>query len=391
MTDAADHEAQGEGPLVTIVTPSLNQGRYLRAAIESVRAQDYPHIEYLVVDGGSTDNTLDILASYGDRIRWISEPDEGQADAINKGFRRTRGTILGWLNADDLYAPGAISAAVDAFLAHPEVGLVYGHGQVVDADTTVIGTFGEIEPFSLWRLLYGLDYVLQPATFFRRVSAKTVGWLDTTLNFAMDWDLWLKLATTTDVLYLPDRLALARVHDAAKTSLGGWPRIRELGRVTRRHTGVCWTPGVRLYAVDTLARQLARGVGLWRRAVAGLERRAGAWIASRMALHADGWLGPHGKLAVPSRWGHVALALEAHRLPHAGTLRVVVSVAGRPLAQTVVSTPGPFELRFTLPKTDHGFVELDVLSNYSFIDESGRRLAIRCADLRMDPLAANRD
>lgn len=382
---APDDDRQGEGPQVTIVTPSLNQGRYLTDAIESVLAQDYPHIEYLVMDGGSTDDTLDILASYGDRITWISEPDNGQADAINKGFSQTGGAILGWLNADDVYAPSAVSGAVDAFLSHPHVGLVYGQGEIMDADGTVIRAFDEVEPFSLWRLLYGLDYILQPATFFRRASAETVDWLDDTLHFAMDWDLWLKLATVTDVLCVSDLLAYARVHDAAKTHLGGWARIRELGRLARRHTGSFWTPGVRLYAVDTLARQLTRGSGLWRRVVEGLERRAGAWIASRIALHADGWLGPQGKLAVPSRWGHAVVTLEAHRLPPAGSLRVAVSAEGRPLAQAVITALGPFELQLRLPETDQRFLELDVSCNYSFVDASGRRLATRCVGLSMGP------
>lgn len=379
---ALNHATQATNlPLVSIVTPSLNQGRYLQDTIESVLTQDYPHVEYLVVDGGSTDNTLDLLATYGDRLNWISEPDGGQSDAINKGFRRTSGAILGWLNADDVYAAGAISTVVSAFRSHPDVGLVYGQGQIMDADGTVVRAFDEVEPFSLWRLLYGLDYILQPAAFFRREPTALAGWLDEGLDFAMDWDLWLKLATATDVLALSDLLASARVHDGAKTQNGGWPRIRELGQLTRAHTGTFWTPGVRLYAVDTLARQLTRGSGLWRRAVEGWERRAGARIASRLALHADGWLGPRGKLAIPTRWGHVVVALEAHRIPTAGSLEVAITMKGRPLAEAVVTAPGPFELHLPLPPTDHPFVELDVTCNYSFVDASGRRLAVRCAGL----------
>ncbi len=371
----------GVRAVVTIVTPSFNQGQFLRDAIESVLAQDYPHVEYLVVDGGSTDSTLDVLASYGDRVDWISEPDNGQANAINKGFQRTTGAILGWLNADDAYAPGAISAAVNAFESHPNVGLIYGQGQIMDADGAVVGAFDEIEPFSLWRLLHGLDYILQPAAFFRREATAAVGWLDEDLNFAMDWDLWLKLATTVDVRYVSDQLAFARVHHAAKTSVGGWPRIRELGRVARAHAGTFWTPGVCLYAIDTLARQLKQGSGSWRRVVEGLERRAGARVASRLALHADGWLGPRGKLAVPTRWGQVAVALEAHRLPTAGHMRVAITADGQPLADTAIHTPGPFELRLPLPATDHPFVELDVACDYSFVDAIGRRLAVRCVGL----------
>ena len=369
-------------PLVTIVTPSFNQAQYLRNSIESVLGQDYPHIEYVVVDGGSTDGSLDVLESYGDRVTWISGPDGGQADALNKGFERTEGAIVGWLNADDAYVPGAVTKVVRAFEAHPHVGLVYGQGSIIDAKGDLVGPFSEIEPFSLWRLLHGLDYILQPAAFFRRGPAATVGWLDEHLEFALDWDLWLKLATSADVLYLREPLALARVHDTAKTSTGGWPRIREIGRVARSHTGSFWTPGVRLYAVDTLAKQLTRASGqLLHRAVKAMERRASAHIAKHVALHADGWLGPRGQLTVPARWRRVTVALETHGLPKSGRMTVAIAAKGQPLADTVVDRPGRFEISLALPGADRPFIELDVVCDYSFVDATGRRLAVRCVDL----------
>ena len=369
-------------PLVTIVTPSFNQARYLRTSIESVLAQDYPHIEYVVIDGGSTDGSLEILKSYGDRVTWISGPDGGQADALNKGFERTEGAIVGWLNADDVYAPGAVATVVRAFDAHPQVGLVYGQGSIIDATGGLVGPFNEIEPFSLWRLLHGLDYILQPAAFFRRGLAAGVGWLDTQLEFALDWDLWLKLAGAADVLYLRESLAFSRVHETAKTSTGGWRRVRELGRVTRAHTGSFWTPGVRLYALDTLATQLTYASGRWlRRVVKGIERRAGGYIAKHVALHADGWLGPRGKLTVPTRWRHVRVALETYRVPKRGRMRVAIAAKGQPLADTVIDRVGRFELSLALPGTNRPFIELDVVCNYSFVDATGRRLAVRCVAL----------
>src|SRR5215213_9072825 len=136
-------------PLVSIITPSLNQAAFIGAAIESVLAQDYAQIEYLVVDGGSTDDTLEILRRYGDRVRWISEPDAGQADAIDKGIRLTHGEILAWLNADDLYLPGAVARAVAAFAEDANRALVYGQAQDIDMHGHVIGRSWQIEPWNM--------------------------------------------------------------------------------------------------------------------------------------------------------------------------------------------------------------------------------------------------
>ncbi len=132
-------------PLVTVVTPSFNQGRFIRPTIRSVLEQDYPHVEYRVIDGGSTDDTHEVLRSYGDRLAWFSEPDDGQTDAILKGFGRSSGEILTWLNADDVYLPNAISRAVEELRRHPETGLVYGRGVILDEDGAEVGPFAVIE------------------------------------------------------------------------------------------------------------------------------------------------------------------------------------------------------------------------------------------------------
>jgi hypothetical protein len=367
---------------VTVVTPSLNQSRYLPEAIESVLGQDYPRLEYIVVDGGSTDGSLEVLAAHAARLRYISERDGGQAEAINKGFRAARGSILAWLNADDVYAKGAIARAVEALRAHPGVDLVYGRGEILDEDGRAVGAFEEIEPFSLWRLLHVLDYVLQPAAFFRRDAAFAAGLLDEGLHFALDWDLWIRLAARGEVLHLEEPLAFSRVHARTKTSTGGWRRIRELGRLTRRHTGEFWTPGVKLYALDTLSETLRRGRPWLRRAVDALERRVAGRIVRRLPLHADGWLGRRGRLAVPRRWKGVAIGLEAHRVPRRGPLTVEVSAEGRRLARTVVDRPGAFEVRCPLPTGERPFVELEVESDFGFrAPPDPRRLAIRCRGL----------
>ena len=371
-------------PLVTIVTPSFNQARFLRSAIESVLVQDHPRIEYVVVDGGSTDGSVDILASFGNRVTWCSEPDNGQAHAINKGLRDSRGEIVGWLNGDDVLAPGAVSAVVKAFEAHPEIGLVYGNGSILDEEGRVVRRFHEIEPFSAWRLLYGLDYILQPAAFFRRDALMRAGWLDERLNFALDWDLWIRLAACSEVAYLDEELAGSRVHASTKTSTGGWPRVRELGRLTRRHTGRFWTPGVQLYALDTLGQRLTSAGPTWLRRMATLiQGRMASRVVQRMGLHADGWLSPRGRVAVPRRWQGAEILLEAHRLPPAGPLSVAVEADGRVLARVRVERAGPFAVRVVLPEGQPPFVELRVSTNFSFIARPDpRRLAVRCVGLR---------
>jgi len=331
------------------------------------------------VDGGSTDGSLDILRAHDGKLRFFSEKDGGQAEAINKGFRAARGSILAWLNADDVYAKGAVAKAVAALGGHPGVDLVYGRGDILDEHGRVIRTFEEIEPFSLWRLLHVLDYVLQPAAFFRRDAAFAAGLLDEGLHFALDWDLWIRLALRGEVLHLHEPLAFSRVHGRTKTSTGGWRRIRELGRLTRRHTGDFWTPGVKLYALDTLSEQLRRDRPWLRRTVSALERRLAGRIVTRLPLHADGWLGRRGRLAVPRRWEGVALRFEAHRVPPRRPLTVEVSAEGRRLGRAVVERPGAFELTCALPPGPRPVVELEVRTDFAFRRAPDpRRLAIRC-------------
>jgi glycosyltransferase involved in cell wall biosynthesis len=230
-------------PSFSIVTPSFNHGDYLPAALQSVLDQDYPHIEYFVADGGSTDNSPAILRefssrpAYASRLRWISRPDRGQADAINSGFAATTGPILGWLNSDDTYAPGAFAAVAEIFSRRPEIGVVYGDAQFIDAAGNPIGPCRHIEPFNAHRLLHYSDFLVQPAAFFRREIFDKVGRLDPTLHWAMDYDLWLKFAKATQFTYLPKLLANYRWLGASKTASGGPERLNEVESVARRHGG----------------------------------------------------------------------------------------------------------------------------------------------------------
>ena len=205
----------GDDPLVTVVTPSLNQGRFIRETIESVLAQTYPVLEYLVMDGGSTDETVSILREYGDRLRWVSEPDGGQAAAVNAGWRRGRGSIVAYLNADDTYRPRAVECAVAAFRAHPEADVVYGEGHHVDAAGHILARY-PTEPFRP-RRLRETCFICQPTAFVRRGAAEAIGYLDEALHFCMDYDFWIRLSRTSRFVHIEEYLAASRLHADTKT------------------------------------------------------------------------------------------------------------------------------------------------------------------------------
>jgi glycosyltransferase involved in cell wall biosynthesis len=224
-------------PLVSIVTPSYNQAPYLEATLRSVLDQDYPNIEYILVDGGSTDGSREIIGRYAERLAWwVSEKDQGQTDAINKGFAHAKGKILAWLNSDDTYLPGAVSQAVAALRAHPEAGMVYGDANLIDEAGKVIGKFPARQT-DYSRLRRGYVHIPQQASFFRAALWRQVGPLDPSFYFAMDYDLWVRLASRASLLYVPSLWANFRLHGAGKSVVSDercWP---EMLRVHYREGG----------------------------------------------------------------------------------------------------------------------------------------------------------
>lgn len=223
-----------EQPLVSIVTPSYNQARFLAETMDSVLGQSYPHIEYIVIDGGSEDGSVDLIRERAGRLAyWTSEPDRGQTEAINKGFARATGQFMAWLNSDDTYQPEAVAEAVKFLLANPEVGLVYGETNFIDEHGRAMGRFPAAQTDHA-RLRRGYVHIPQQAAFWRRDLWEQVGPLDEHLYFAMDYDLWVKLAAVSQIRYLPGRVwANFRLHGDSKTIAEDdrcWPEMVAIHR-----------------------------------------------------------------------------------------------------------------------------------------------------------------
>lgn len=220
-------------PLVSIITPSYGQGRFITATIESVLSQDYPNIEHIVVDGSSKDNTVEILRGYGDRITWISEPDNGQTDAINKGIRMAKGDIIAYLNSDDVYLPGTISRIVREFDRHPDVEFLYGDFHAIDEHGGLLCKMKTI-PFDPDILLYDANFISQPASFYKRSLFEKIGYFDDKLRYLMDYEFFLRAAKRKIGFRLVRRyLSAIRYHGECKTLTGKAPWAEERRQLKR--------------------------------------------------------------------------------------------------------------------------------------------------------------
>ena len=245
-------------PLVSIVTPSFNQGKYLERTILSVLNQDYPNIEYIVIDGNSSDNSLEIIQKYSSRIAyWQSEKDQGQTDAINIGFSKASGQILAWLNSDDTLELQAVSEVVDYLLQNPDVGMVYGDCNFIDAQDKTIGKFNA-QQTDYKKLRTGYVHIPQQAAFWRTELWNQVAPLDSSIYFAMDYDLWLRLAKISKIVYIPKLWANFRLHGDAKTIAEDdrcWP---DMLKIHYRDGGKWWQPIVWKYWIRKMAAPYLR-------------------------------------------------------------------------------------------------------------------------------------
>jgi glycosyltransferase involved in cell wall biosynthesis len=248
--------------LISIVTPSFNQAPYLEATIRSVLEQDDAQIEYIVVDGGSKDGSREILERYSSRLAWwVSEPDHGQTEAINKGFARATGDVLAWLNSDDTYNPGALHQAIEALSQHPQAAMVYGDANYIDETGKIIGRFPAAQT-DYARLRQGYVHIPQQSSFWRAEYWRKVGPLDPSFYFAMDYDLWVRLSSLAPLAYIPGKTwANFRLHRGAKTISADdrcWP---EMLRVHARLGGSRFAPIVFKYYLRKLAAPYIR----WKR------------------------------------------------------------------------------------------------------------------------------
>ncbi|RPI20684.1 MAG: glycosyltransferase [Acidobacteria bacterium] len=303
-------------PRLTVVTPSLNQGQFLEDAIRSVLDQGYPNLEYIVMDGGSTDGSIDIIRKYEKHLTaWTSAPDEGQSDALMKGFSRGTGEWLAWLNADDFYLPGAFAAFQQtAGNADEQIGLLFGSGEVLDERGRKRKFWPHPPHFDRTALLYGLDYIMQPTTFFRRAALTTVGPLRREYHYCMDYDLWLRISAQFQVGVIHHPIAVAREHAAAKTAVGGFARWLEIQGMISSHAGAQLTPGLIDYLVQTLypaTKKQAAGLSPVVRRCLMLLLQENAAVARAFCSSGD-WF-PDGSAGEGKLEDRVAEVLQKHR------------------------------------------------------------------------------
>jgi len=229
-------------PSISIVTPSLNQGSFIEATINSVLSQQYPRLEYIIADGGSTDNTLNVLKKYSDHLQWYSKKDKGQTEAINTGIRKTTGELVAYLNADDILLPGALLTIAEIFTQNAEVQWLTGRCRIIDENGKAIRSLIMLYKnlFLYSRSYHGLlvtNYISQPATFWRRSLLEVCGLLDEDLHYVMDYEYWLRLWQITPPFVLHKDLAGFRIQSNSKTTSAGHLEryIEEEKRIIARH------------------------------------------------------------------------------------------------------------------------------------------------------------
>jgi glycosyltransferase involved in cell wall biosynthesis len=276
------------GPLVSIVTPTYQRAALLRHTMASVRSQTYPRIEHIVVDGASTDGTIELLAGIADRypMRWISEPDEGMFHAINKGLGMARGEIMAYLNSDDLYFPWTVRAVVDAFARHTDAGFVYGDALLVD-DVTGETDWRFSSPFDL-DFIQRVGVLIQPTVFWRRSAFEDVGPFDERLRFVADCDYWMRAGTRHRFVRMGELLAVERNHQGTlreAESSRVWP---ELARVRARYVTTIGPEHERMMrrhaARSRLYSRLFRTM-LWLQVITPRAFRRGPWRRSLGSGH----------------------------------------------------------------------------------------------------------
>jgi glycosyltransferase involved in cell wall biosynthesis len=334
------------------VTPSYNQGRYIEDTIQSVLSQDYPNLEYLVLDGGSTDETLKVLKRFEGRLRWISERDRGQADAINKGFRMAKGAILGWLNSDDIYLPGAIGKVVEGFQTHRDIGMLYGEGYHVDAAGKVIERY-YTEPFNFQRL-GEICFICQPTAFLRADVFRAIGPLEIGLHYCMDYDYWIRVAKRFRIGYLGEYLAHSRLHLETKTLSQGVEFHEEILQTVKKHYGHVPVRWIYAYAYVCLNAQI---------------------IPHIRGIHADGWASQRASVVLRPDWRRYQyLYMEGTSIPFARPLGLRIAIGDEVLHEATIDEAA-FSIKEQLWRNDgqankSDIIEVEIRADSSFAPQS---------------------
>jgi glycosyltransferase involved in cell wall biosynthesis len=340
--------------------------RFIGETVDSVLGQDYPHIDYLVMDGGSRDGTVELLEDRG--VRYVSEADGGQGDAVNKGFERTEGELFTFLNADDTLMPGAVSRAVEAFAANPEAGVVYGEADYVNEDGVPMGPY-PTRPFLRKDFAYTC-FICQPAAMMRRGVFEAVGGMDTGLHVALDYDLWLRASQSAPFAYFPERQATSRMYPGNK-SLGSREALyRESIALVKRHFGyvpMSWlgpyaafrTSGADQFTeqseVGPRSRALALALGLRQNRGQALRFIADWQVDGFVELFPDGWMSKahERRLRIPPDAERIVIQ-GRHKAQVRWPLILRVKVARRALRLGVVRRKGPFTLSYACPRHTRG-------------------------------------
>jgi glycosyltransferase involved in cell wall biosynthesis len=242
---------------ISVVTPSYNQGQFIRATIESVLSQQFPGLQYLVIDGGSDDKTVAILEEYHDRLFFVSERDEGTADAVNKGLALCQGEIIGWLNSDDIYYPQALRRVGELFEMHPEIDVIYGRAHHIDEHGTIIEEY-RTEEWS-FEALVNHCIISQPAAFFRHSVVEKYGPLDKAHRYCVDYEFWIRLARKgARFLFVPEHFAATRLHEGAKTVASRLQCHLDVNKIMVEHLGYVPTRWIANYANIKAERLISR-------------------------------------------------------------------------------------------------------------------------------------
>jgi glycosyltransferase involved in cell wall biosynthesis len=364
---------------VSVVMPSFNQSRFVETAVRSVLEQDYPHLELVIVDGGSTDGTLQCLEgfvrSYGAKLRWVSEKDSGPANAINKALGLARGGIIGWLNSDDLYAPQSVSTAVQYFSAHPETVMVYGEGDHIDEAGRLLGRYPVLSPSAWPEACQNGCFICQPAVFLRREVFDAVGLLDESLATAFDFELWLRVFRKFSgrIAFIGRVLACSRRHADCITSRQRRLVAMENMKILGKYFSFAKPHWLQTY-VEELYRSYPFGIEpvdleahvrtalseaeefLEERDVARLKDSLARDARFQFALpgvfttvYPDGWTPPSLAIRIRGRGCKTISVHCEHRRPEMRPIRLEIRCSWGAEFSMAVEKPGGFEISVPIP------------------------------------------